>query len=345
MKIGVAPATPIFTGSTIVENPEVTVVQYNEAHLTEKILRGLDCLPAPDGKVTWYDVRGLSDVPLVEHLGKTFGVHPLAIEDILHTQQRPKWDDYENGVFIIVRALRHESKVPLGEVIVEQVSFYIEKNVVLTFQEDTHDLFRAVRERLTRGQGKGRQKGSDYLTYALLDCIVDDYIALLDHTEDAAEVVENQILTQFNPSVRSDIYKLKRQISEIRRIVVPMRDVVGRLSREEGEIIDPTNHIYTRDLYDHIVRVIESVENQRDMLTNLDELYNAEVANRANHVMKVLTIVSAIFIPLTFIVGVYGTNFKYVPELEFHNAYFVMWIVMLLIVIGQLIFFRWKKWL
>jgi magnesium transporter len=215
----------------------------------------------------------------------------------------------------------------------------------LTFQEDADDLFKVIRERIKNGQGKVRHKRTDYLAYALLDCIVDEYITLLEHTEDKIEALETEILNHFTTSVRSQIYRFKQQLSQVRRAVLPMRDVIGRFTREEGEIVDPANQVYIRDLYDHVVRVIETTENQRDMLNNLDDLYNSEQSNRANHIMKVLTIVSAIFIPLTFIVGIYGTNFDVLPELHYPNGYFTMWIVMVLIAVVQLIYFRWKKWI
>lgn len=342
-KAGLPPETAVYTGSASAGQSVVTIVQYNAVSFHERVLRGLDCTPSTTDKVTWYDIRGLNDVPLVEHIGQTFHVHPLAVEDVLNTTQRPKWDDYESGIFIIIRALRFDKSH--DEFIAEQVSFYLEKQVVLTFQEDADDLFKSVRERLQRGQGKIRFKGADFLAYTLIDSIVDDYINILDQLEESIEAIEIQILNNFDPSVRSRIYKMKRQLTEIRRAVLPLRDVISRFSREQGEFVNPTTQVYIRDLYDHVVRVIETVENQRDMLNNLNDLYNAEESSQANHVMKVLTIVSAIFIPLTFIVGVYGTNFDNLPELHNKNAYFWMWGVMILLGIGQLIYFRWKKWL
>jgi magnesium transporter len=342
-KAGLPPETAVYTGEGKTTQSVVTIVQYNDVSFDEKILRGLDCTLSATDKMTWYDIRGLTDMPLVEHIGQIFNVHPLAVEDVLNTSQRPKWEDYENGIFIIIRALRFDKAA--DNFIAEQVSFYLEKQVLLTFQEDADDLFKMVRERLRRGQGKMRQKGTDFLAYALIDCIVDDYINLLDELEDDIDALEVQILTNFHPSVRSRIYKLKRQLAEVRRAVLPLRDVVSRFSREEGEFINAYTQVYIRDLYDHVVRVIETVENQRDMLNNLSDLYNSEASNQANHVVKVLTIVSAIFIPLTFIVGVYGTNFDILPELHYKNAYFWMWGVMILLGIGQLIYFRWKKWL
>jgi magnesium transporter len=342
-KAGLPPETAIYTGQARVEESVVTIVQYNEDFFDEKILRGLDCLPSTLDKVTWYDIRGLNDVPLIEHIGQYFNVHPLAVEDILNTSQRPKWDDYPNGIFLIIRALRFHKDS--DEFISEQVAFYLEKQVLLTFQEDADDLFKVVRERLMRGQGRLRNKETDFLVYTLIDSIVDDYIIILEQLEEEIQSLEIQIMTNFTPSVRSRIYKLKRQLTEVRRAVLPFRDVISRFSREEGDFINPTNQVYIRDLYDHVVRVIETVENQRDMLNNLTDLFNSEQTNQTNHIFKVLTIISVIFIPPTFIVGVYGTNFRFIPEFEFHNAYFWMWGVMIFVAIGQLIYFRWKKWL
>lgn len=348
-KAGLPPGTPVFTGEVKVETPDITVTQYNESSCQLPIVikheeKEVEHYPQKmTDRTTWYDVRGLSDVSLVEKIGRHFDLHPLAIEDILNPNQRAKWDDYDNGIFLIVRALRYDKE--FQDMLPEQVSFFLQKDVLLSFQEDKDDLFAAVRERIQKALGKLRVKGTDYLLYALMDCIVDDYIAILERTEDEIETLEIQILTKFTPSVRSHIYKLKRQLAEIRRAVLPLRDVVSRFVREENELIDLSNRIYIRDLYDHVVRVIENVENQREMLNSLDSLFNAEQSNKATHVMKVLTIVSAIFIPLTFIVGVYGTNFDYLPELKYPSAYFIMWGVMIVIVVLQLIYFRLKKWI
>ncbi len=342
-KAGLPPETAVYTGQAEVTQSLVTVVQYNKATYEEKLVKGWDYPLPSEGKVTWYDIRGLNDESQIQHIGQIFNVHPLAIEDILNTSQRPKWEDYVNGIFIIIHALRYNKRI--GNSVTEQVSFYLERNVLLTFQEDTDDLFLSIRERLSRGLGKIKHKSADFLAYTLLDYIVDGYINVLEDLEDEIETIEIQILTKFTPSVRSDIYRLKQQLSEIRRAVLPLRDVVSRFSREQGEFIDPVNQVYIRDLYDHVVRVIETVENQRDMLNNMNDLFNSEQTNQTNHIFKVLTIISVIFIPPTFIVGVYGTNFDVLPELHFRYSYFFMWGVIILLTILQLIFFRWKKWL
>jgi magnesium transporter len=347
-KTGLPPGTLVYTGSIAHETSDVTIIQYDEMAISEKILRGDDdCLLGHEGMVTWYDVRGLGNVKMIERIGQAFHIHPLALEDVLNTQQRPKWEDYHNGIFLIARAQRldNEGDKNILAITTEQIAFFFGKNFLITFQEDKDDLFPNIRERLHKSLGKIRQKGVDYLAYALIDYIVDGYFLILDKTEEAIEKLENEILNDFRNSVRSDIYHLKSQHSDIRKAVLPMREVIGRFTREEGDFVSAANNIYLRDLQDHITQVAELIENQRDMLQNLNDLFNAELSNRANHVMKVLTIVSAIFIPLTFIVGVYGMNFDNIPELHSKNGYFAVWGLMIFIAILQLIYFRTKKWL
>jgi magnesium transporter len=342
-KTGLPSGSLIYTGDIIVENPDVTVVQYNESIFQQSLLKGVECKPIAEDKVSWYDMRGLTNVTLVEHIGKFFNIHPLALEDILNTTQRPKWEDYPNGIFVIVRALRFD--VDNQDVIHEQIAIFLRKNLVLTFQEDAEDLFKIIRERLMKTQGVIRYKGADYLVYALLDLLVDQYFEILDQVDDKLEKLETQILTNFTPSVRNRIYHYKRLVSEIRRVILPLRDVIIHFSREETKLVETADNFYFRDLHDHLSRVVEMLDNQRDTLNNLNDLYHAEQSNRANYVMKLLTIVSAIFIPLTFIVGVYGTNFDVLPELHHPKGYFYMWVVMGSIAVLQLIYFRWKKWL
>jgi magnesium transporter len=343
-KTGMPPGTLVYTGDSQVDNPDVSIIHYNETSISEKLLRGLDCPPSPfENITTWYDVRGLNDVKLIEHIGQVFHIHPLVLEDILNTQQRPKWEDYQNGIFLVVRSLRLEDKA--FELIGEQISFFLGADFIITFQEDTHDIFSNIRERLHRGQGKIRQKKADYLAYTLLDTIIDEYYLILDKTEEAIEQLEEEILRDADKASRNKIYQLKQLFTEIRRAVLPLRDVVGRFSREEGAFVEHSTNLFIRDLHDHLSQVIENLDNQRDMLSNLYELYNSELSNKSNHVMKVLTIVSAIFIPLTFIVGVYGTNFDILPEIHTHYGYFIMWGVMIVIAALQLVYFRKKKWL
>jgi magnesium transporter len=349
-KIGLPPETFIYTGDKHVEEPIVHLLQYNADTILDRQLTSKDIINGTydkkgesDNEVTWYDVRGLDNVHVIEQIGQHFHVHPLALEDVLNTQQRPKWEDYQNGIFLVIRALHYNEAETA--IVSEQISFYLGKEFLLTFQEHSDDTFCNVRDRLNKSLGKIRHKGADYLTYTLLDYIVDNYFVLLDKTEDTIDTLETQILVHFQSAARNDIYQLKRQLSDIRRAVLPLREVIGRFTRDEGNYLDASNTIYIRDLYDHITQIIEIIENQRDMVNGLDGLFNTEQSNRTNHVMRVLTIVSAIFIPLTFIVGVYGMNFDNMPELHYNSGYYWVWGLMILVVIGQLIYFKMKNWL
>ena len=349
-KIGLPPETFIYTGDKHVEDPTVHLLQYDAEKVSDIVLLPKDILEDKKDKsnrhacdVTWFDIRGLDNVHIIEQIGQHFQVHPLALEDVLNTQQRPKWEDYPNGIFLVARALHYDEQET--QIISEQISFYLGNQFLLTFQEHSDDTFSNVRDRLNKGLGKIRHKGADYLTYSLLDYIVDNYFVILDKTEEKMDNLETRILIHFESTVRNDIYQLKRQLSDIRRAVLPLREVVGRFTRDEVNFLETANTIYIRDLYDHITQVIEIIDNQRDMVNGLDALFNTEQSNRTNHVMRVLTIVSAIFIPLTFIVGVYGMNFDVLPELHFQYGYFWVWVFMILIATGQLIYFKKKRWL
>lgn len=342
-KTGLPPGSLVYTGEKQVDAPNMVLVNYDENNISEQRLTDGYSLPITKSGVRWLDIRGINNIKLIESIGQVFHIHPLVLEDILNTSQRPKWEDYPNGIFLVAQAMRFDEKN--SHLISEQIAFFFSNDVVITFQEDEHDIFAPIRQRLHNGVGRIRQKGVDYLTYALLDSIVDEYFVILDRTEESIESLETKILADFKHSSRSEIYHLKRLVFDIRRAILPLRDVVNRFVREDSTFVQPTTTIFARDLNDHVVRVIEMVESQKDMLNNLDELFNSEQANRATHVMKVLTIVSSIFIPLTFIVGVYGMNFQNLPELTYHNGYYWVWAIMIIIAIGQLWYFRKKKWL
>ncbi len=342
-KTGLPPGTLVYTGEKLVETPNVVLLSYDENNISEHKLTNGHNLPTSTSGVRWLDIRGVGNIKLIEAIGQTFHIHPLVLEDILNTSQRPKWEDYPNGIFLVAQAMRFDENN--NNFISEQIAFFLSNDIVITFQEDEHDIFAPIRQRLHNGLGRIRQKGVDYLTYALLDSIVDEYFVILDRTEESIESLETKILADFKHSSRSEIYYLKRLNSDIRRAILPLRDVSNRFVREDSAFVHPTTTVFARDLNDHVVRVIEMVESQKDMLNNLDVLFNSEQANKATHVMKVLTIVSSIFIPLTFIVGVYGMNFKNLPELNYPQGYYWVWVVMIIIAVGQLWYFRKKKWL
>ncbi len=343
-KAGLPPGSLVYTGNKAVESPEITVIQYNAAQLSEVTLKAAAQLPMPNADtITWYDVRGLGDLELMKQLATMFHIHPLVQEDMLDVTQRPKLDEYENALFLIAHALTFDDLTL--DVRSEQISLYMSQHYLLLMQEDPDDSFPIIRQRLQVVNGRLRTHQVDFLLYAVLDFIIDNYFLVTDKIEEAVVALETNVLNDVEKVRKNTIYHLRRQLMEVRKAAVPLRDVVNKLQHSTCSLIESQTLMYTRDLYDHITQVIDAVDSQRDTLNNLHDLYHIELSNRSNHVMKVLTIVSAIFIPLTFIVGVYGTNFDNLPELHHRNGYYIMWGVMLAIAAVLLLFFKRKRWI
>lgn len=295
----------------------------------------------PD-KVTWFNINGLNDTSKIEKLGEEFGLHPLLLEDIVNTQQRPKIEEHENYVFLVVKMLYHDSE---GKFVKEHISIVLEKNYVLTFQEANEDVFDQLRNRIKNGKGRVRQHGSDYLMYSILDAIIDNYFVIIENLGDNIEFLEDELLIKTpRENISSEIQSLKRKILKIRNAVLPLREVIKQLEKDENTLINIKTKNYIRDLLDHILQIGENVEVYREMTWGLMDMYITTISNKMNEVMKVLTIMSSIFIPLTFIAGVYGMNFDYMPELRQHDAYFIVLGVMALIFLGMIWYFKRKKW-
>ncbi len=325
-KAGLAPGTLVFTGDRKVRRPHVTEMIYNESHCTE---RNIDTdhpltIHAPTSEhVTWYDIKGLHDVGLIETIGKFFHIHYLALEDIANTRQIAKIEEYDNGVFIIVNALTESDNSK--QLVTEQIAIYVGTDFVLSFQEDEFDQFHLVRNKLKEDRGKICSKKAEYLAYALIDMIVDNYIESINKIETELYELENDII--FNPIFKNKIrlYEFKQQLLIIRKTIYPLREALARVMRLESSIFQNSIKLYLRDLYDHTHQVIDKADYLREIVTNLQETYTAELNNKTNHVIRVLTIISTIFMPLTFIVGVYGMNFRNMPELEWTNGYYYCW--------------------
>ncbi len=341
-KPGSDPGTLEFTGERRMENPLVFRIEFNEAEFTQRHPADLESPLPKDGYVTWFDVRGLHDVALIEHFGTAFHIHPLVLEDILNPRQRPKFEEYGNEVFIIVTALKFDAKTI--EIQSEQIGIYFGKNFLLTFQEDPDDNFAGVRERLKSGRGRIRTKGPDYLTYALMDELVDNYFTVLDQIEELMETIENEIELKPNKAVKVKIHRLKFQMLTLRKSVVPLREAITRFSRCDSQFVEEDTELFLRDLQDHVLRITDLAETYRDMLNGLVELYHSELSLRMNNVMQILTIITTIFVPLTFLAGVYGMNFDYMPELRWRYGYFMIWGVFLAIAVWLIFYFKRKKW-
>lgn len=344
-KAGLAPGTLVHIGEKRTEEVKITLIDYDEQQLQEKELDTIEeCFPCRDKPtVSWINIDGVHETDIVEAMGKHFGVHPLVLEDIVHTGQRPKAEDFDDYVYIVLKMLYYdEEEHEVGD---EQVSLIFGSSFLISFQEHEGDVFQSVRERIRKGKGRIRKGGADYLAYALMDAIVDQYFVIMEIFGERIEALEEELVEKPTTQTLETIHNMKREMIYFRKQVWPLREVVGALSRGEFSLIADTTSVYLRDVYDHTVQVIDTLESLRDVLGGMLDLYLSTISNRMNEVMKVLTIIATIFIPLTFVAGIYGMNFKYMPELEWHWGYFMIWGIMVVIVIVMLAYFKRKAWL
>ncbi len=340
-----APGTVTYVGHKEASETRLEVIDYNKEHydhFASKSVEDAFKFEAPD-RVTWFNIDGLNNTAEIEKLGKYYELHPLIVEDIVNTTQRPKIDEYEDYLYVVAKMLYQNQK---GQIEQEHISFVLGKDYVLTFQEAGGDVFDNVRERLHRAHGRIRSNGADYLLFALLDAIVDHYFLVIDEIGDKIEELEERLFdSRSNDDITYEIQELKRAILRIRRAVFPLREVISRLEKFDETVIQDRTRNYIRDLYDHILQVTENIDIYREMAWSLMDMYMSTISNKMNEVMKVLTIIATIFIPLTFIAGIYGMNFEYIPELQWRYSYFVLWGVMLATFLIMLIYFKRKKWL
>jgi magnesium transporter len=342
-KRGQAPGTAVYTGEKTDVPARIRVIHYTEEKLEEvepaTIEDAVTYAEAPPS--TWINIDGLNDADLVQKIGQYIGLHSLIIEDILHTHQRPKFEDLGDSIYIVLRMLSLNEK---KEVTSEQISFVLHQSALITFQEVPGDVFEPVRERIRKQQGRVRSKAADYLLYALIDAVVDHYFKVLEQFGEQIEVIETALMDDPYPEMLNEIYAMKRELLYVRKAVWPLREAVGSLERAENNLIQPETQKYFRDLYDHTIQVIDTVESFRDMLSGVQDLYLSSLGNKTNQVMKVLTIIATIFIPITFIAGIYGMNFEIIPELKWKYGYAAVWAIMISMTVGMLAYFRRKKW-
>jgi len=342
---GTPPGSIIYTGRKEVTN-RVHYLRYNETelHLSEFASSEHDKIkPSQTNEIDWYDLRGLSDTVLIERIGKTFSLHPLLLEDVADVYQRPKFEEYDAGVFIIIKALHFDKE--RRKITTEQVSIFFSDGVLISFQESEDDLFHEIRQRIQNDRGRIRRRGADYLAYALLDNIVDNYYVVLEEVDNLVELLEEEIILKPTTKIKQDIHSLKRELLVVRKSIGPLREAVSRFTKTESSVVAENTLLFLRDLYDHTIQIMDSNEAYRDMLNSLQDLYLSEISFKMNQVMQVLTIITTIFVPLGFLAGLYGMNFEYIPELKFRYGYFVLLGIMFLIVLTSLLFFRKKKWL
>lgn len=340
------PGSVIFTGNKKVEKIFVHYLQYDQNTLIEKVLDNhaeTVFHTSEENKVDWYDMRGIHDSELIQLLGSVFDIHALILEDIADVHQRPKFEEYEDGVFVSIRALDFDKSN--HKVNTEQVTMYFKKGFLVSFQETESDLFDFVRKRIQSGKGKIRQRGSDYLAYAIIDLIVDNYFVVMEDIEEVIESLEDSLINNPDENMKGAIHDLKKELLVLRKSISPLREAVGRFSKSDSPFIDDSINIFIRDLYDHTIQIMDMVDTYRDMLNGLQDLFLSEVSFRMNKVMQLLTLISTIFIPLSFLAGIYGMNFEFIPELQFKYGYFVLIGVMACLAFGLLIYFKRNKWI
>ncbi len=344
-KAGLPPGSLVHIGEKKAGELKVTVIDYDEAQFQEREIKTIEECFVFRGKptVTWINVDGLHQVEVLEKLGECYGFHPLMLEDILNTDQRPKMEDYGDYVYIVLKMLDQSNKN--NDIVMEQISLILGPNFVISFQEMGGDLFDPIRERIRNGRGRIRKMGADYLAYTLVDSIVDNYFIIMEKLGEKIEFLEEELVTRPTAETLKTIHQLKREMIFLRKAVWPLREVVGGLERGESSLIKESTRIYLRDVYDHTIQVMDTIETFRDMVSGMLDIYLSSISNRLNAVMKVLTIIATIFMPLTFIAGIYGMNFKYMPELEWRWGYPVIWLVVILIGVSMLIYFKKKRWL
>ncbi|SHG41409.1 magnesium transporter [Salegentibacter echinorum] len=340
-----APGTVTYVGRKRSMETLLEVIDYNKNNFERfNSKQPIDAFnfDHPD-RITWVNLDGLSNTKEIEKVGKYYQLHPLIIEDIVNTSQRPKIDEYEDYLFIVAKMLYFKKN---GRLENEHISFVLGKDYVLTFQEAGGDVFDGVRNRLENSNGRIRTNGSDYLVFALLDAIVDNYFIVIDEIAEKVEELEEELFkNKPRENITHEIQDLKRAILKIRRSVLPLREVISRLEKMENTMIQSRTRNYINDLHDHIIHITENIDLYREITWGLMDMYMTTISNRMNEVMKVLTIMASIFIPLTFIAGIYGMNFEFMPELHWKYSYYVLWGVMIAIFILMLIYFKRKKWL
>ena len=323
----------------------LSVIMYDGANFEEKPVDNVEEAFSLRDKfsVMWLNIDGVHQSEIIEQVAKSFGLHPLVAEDIASTGQRPKMEDFDNYVFVVLRMLGFDGEEK--GIKSEQTSIILGSDFVISFQENEGDVFDSIRERLRNNKGRIRKMDADYLAYSLIDAIVDNYFMILEKLGESIEDIEDRLVTSPTSETLQSIHDLKREMIFLRKSVWPLREVINRMERSESPLINKSTFVYLRDVYDHTIQITDAMETFRDMLSGMLDIYLSSVSNRMNEVMKVLTVIATIFIPLTFVTGIYGMNFNYMPELDQTWSYPAVLVLMLVVALLMVMFFRRKKWL
>jgi magnesium transporter len=345
-KSGLPPGALVHIGEKRQGKTKITMRDYDETNFQVRETENIDeCLFVKDKPgVAWINIEGVHRAEVLEKLGECYGFHPLVLEDVMNTDQRPKMEDYSDYLYIVVKMLDYRDRD--GGIVSEQISLIVGRNFLFSFQEGPEgNAFGAVAERIRSNKSRIRKMGADYLAYSLIDAIVDNYFAILERLGEQIEVLEEKVVSDPASETLREVHFLKREMIFLRKAVWPLREVINAMQRDESPLIRESTKLYLRDVYDHTIQIIDTVETFRDMVSGMLDIYLSSLSNRMNAVMKVLTVIATIFMPLTFLAGIYGMNFKYMPELGWRLGYPVFWTVIVAIAVTMLIFFRKKGWL
>lgn len=343
-KVGLSPGALIHVGEKRTEPVKITLFDYDQHEYVEQELMSIEEALAYKEKhtVTWLNLDGIHDVEILRKVGEHYHIHPLVLEDVLNTGQRPKIENYDGYLFIVTKMLTYNEETKLFQR--ENVSIILGQQFVFTFQEKEGDVLRLIRERIRADDSRMRRSGPDYLVYRILDTIVDHYFIVLEKYGDRIEELEVEVMEDPDEETLNQIHQLKRELLLLRKPIWPMREVLNNVQRTESKLVEKDTRIFLRDIYDHIVQITDTIDNFRELVSGLLDIYLSNVSNRMNEVMKVLTIIATIFIPLTFLAGVYGMNFEYMPELKWRWGYFAVWGIMVILGLFMFGFFKKKKW-
>ncbi len=344
--VGLPPGTAVYTGIISDVPVAINYVEYTADTYKEELNRtpqNINIHYSDVEIVQWYDIRGLHDIELIGKITAAFDMHPLAAEDAIDVRQRPNYTEYSDSHFISLKSLAYNKETK--EVDRETVALYFGEGFVISFQEQKEDIFAEVRERIKSGKGRVRSKEMDYLAYVLVDFLVDNYYSVLDDLEEEIEILEEGIMLSSENVNKNNIFAVKKELIKVRKSAAPLREAVNSFSRSTSELISDNTRIFVRDLYDHTIHIIDNADSLRDILSGLQDLHISEISMKMNKIMQVLTIVTALFVPISFLTGLYGMNFDYIPELKYRYGYFILWVVMVLSVLLMLRYFWKKKWL
>ena len=343
-KAGLPPGTLVHVGPKRTEKKTIELIQFDQHSITEEMHDNADDIlsKVEENKVSWINIDGLHNVEMIKKVGDFFNLNPLMLEDILNTEQRPKLEDYDGIIFFPMKALNALSG---NNIEYEQISFVLGPHFILSFQEKEGDLFDQLRKRIEDPSNRVRKKKADYLFYRLVDTVVDNYYVVMEYLGEHIESIEEEVYLNPSTQTMEKIQDVKKELLFLRRSLYPIREAIASLLRNDYGVIQKDNRSFFNDVYDHIIQLIDNYETFRDLVSNLMDMYMSTISNRMNEIMKVLTIISTIFIPLSFIAGVYGMNFQHMPELEWRYGYFATLGIMVTVMVGMLFYFRKKRWL